>query len=87
MVDPVDVLEKIIGGPLKRGEADGDDQEEVVIEKPSELQEDIDFGGISLQEFARSQANNVSALDIEATQESVQSVEECEYVHFYAIIA
>ena len=80
MDDPVDVLEKIIGGSLKRSEGDNDG-EEAVLERPSELLEDIDFGGLGLQEFASSESKNEPPLNAKAAQESIQSVEECEYVH------
>lgn len=48
--DPVEVLEGILG-PLQREEnANGT---HVASEKPTELLEEIDFDGLSLEEFAR----------------------------------
>ena len=83
--DPVDVLEKIIGEPLKRSGGD-DDGEEAILERPRELLEDVDFGGLGLQEFASSESKHESTMNVKATQESIQSVEECEYVHLCATI-
>ena len=48
-------------------------------EKPPELLKDVDFGGLSLEDFAQS-------IDLESEQTEVdtrvtaQTVEECEYV-------
>ncbi|KAI7335477.1 Vps52-domain-containing protein [Hortaea werneckii] len=49
--DPVEVLESILGAPppLQDAEAKADID---AVEKPAKIEEDIDFGGLSLEEFA-----------------------------------
>ncbi|KAI7110736.1 hypothetical protein KC324_g20014, partial [Hortaea werneckii] len=49
--DPVEVLESILGAPppLQDAEAKADID---AVEKPAKIEEDINFGGLSLEEFA-----------------------------------
>ena len=81
--DPVDVLEKIVGVPLEReGGDDGEEQE--ATERPNELLEDIEFGGLSLQAFVQTSPATKPEEGKSKELESVQSVEECEYVRLHA---
>ena len=51
--DPLDVLEGIIGTPFKQGEEDVSEKRGRAVNTGSQdLVQDIDFGGLSLQEFA-----------------------------------
>ena len=76
--DPLEVLEKIIGLPLPQ--AAGVNGEENDNERPEELVADIDFEGLSLEEFASGiDRLNGSSKGAEKPR-SAQSVEECEYV-------
>lgn len=87
--DPLQVLESIMGGPSRRPKTTNGDTSGGV-QKPKEVVEDIDFGGLSLQDFAaeepvvRRQPTSVHTY-------SAQSVEECMclclnsrlYAHFH----
>ena len=55
--DPVDVLESILG-PLQQDEQTNGTH--AASERPTELLEDIDFNGLSLEEFARADPKPVS---------------------------
>ena len=55
--DPVEVLESILG-PLQQGEKENGTY--VANERPTELLEDIDFSGLSLEEFASAGSKVVS---------------------------
>ena len=80
--DPLQVLERIVGVTLK-----GKDEEEEraeSLDRPQELIESIDFGGLSLQDFVRSVGELSTRLEEGARMEEVQSVEECEYVRLDA---
>lgn len=79
--DSLEILEKIVGRRLPR-----DDKTSVnpdgngTLEKPSELLVDVDFGGLSLEDFAHqatSRSRKYSEFDNPNTS---QTVEECEYV-------
>ena len=51
--DPLEVVRRIIGTTGRRGSSSSQDNRTVEIsEKPVELVSDIDFGGLSLEEFA-----------------------------------
>lgn len=73
--DPLQVLESILGGPPKRAPAmDGDDR--AAQERPAELDGDIDFGSLSLHEFAV-QETPEQQQPTPVHIYSAQSVEEC----------
>lgn len=59
---------------------DGSTEDFVELERPSQLSENVDFGGLSLQAFAE----DVSAETMNGSSDdrpiSAQTVEECEYV-------
>lgn len=62
----------------------GDGQYEEEIKRPKQLVEDVNFNGLSLQEFARQDPNKTGRG--EGQQElSEQTVEECEYVYSFEI--
>jgi hypothetical protein len=73
--DPVQVLASIMGG-LPRKPLAGDDTSRVIPQKPEELVGDIDFGGLSLQDFA-AQAPAAQRQSTLVHTYSAQSVEEC----------
>jgi hypothetical protein len=65
------VLESIIGKPSKKRKADGSP----VLQKPSDIAEDIDFGSLSLEGFAaQSLTNGVMAVNTQGY--TAQSIEE-----------
>jgi vacuolar protein sorting-associated protein 52 len=74
--DPVVLLEKIVGSTLRR---EDDTENQIVVERPDELVEDVDFRSLSLKDFLH-EAGEESDTQDEMITESVQSVEECEYV-------
>jgi hypothetical protein len=73
--DPLHVLEAIIGAPLKvktaNGETQGDGQ------RPAELLEDIDFGGLSLEAFVERDSGIGSTETRDVYSYTVKSIEEC----------
>ena len=77
-IDPLKVLEDIVGKPLHASDGENEDlRNGARLERPGELVEDIDFGGLGLQDFLEREENeDVSDVLIETTQ----SAEECEYV-------
>ncbi len=80
--DPLKVLEDIIGRPVEKDILEnGTTQNSTELERPSQLSEDVDFDGLSLQAFA--EAANPEAMNGESDDHrvSAQTVEECEYVY------
>lgn len=81
IVDPLEILAQIIGRPSLSGEAskNGIAQEED-FGRPLHLTEDVEFNGLSLQDFLLVDENKPGEdqgnMDI-----AVQTVEECEYVY------
>ena len=60
--DTVDLLRDILG-PLPVEEGDGTEEVQSEGDRPTTLAEDIDFGGLSLQEFAEAELRNTDAQD------------------------
>ena len=79
--DPLTVLEQIIGRPVQKGLLEnGTIDDYSVLDRPSQLSEDVDFGGLSLQAFAAA-GNGVAMNGVSDNQRAdAQTVEECEYV-------
>lgn len=73
LTDPLAVLGEILDKPL-RGE-EGEEAEAVILDKPAELIEDVDFAGLSLRQYV---VQEVKASEEHA--ESILTIEECEYV-------
>ena len=76
--DPLQILEQVIGSPLREGDdGSGEADEEESAERPPELVEDIAFEGLSLRDFA-----NSSPEPDENSYTAGQnfSIEECEQV-------
>lgn len=70
------MLESILGGPPRNPVANKRDSAIEESKKPAEVIEDIDFGGLSLQEFAAADTPDVQHSSPIHTY-SAQSVEEC----------
>ena len=77
--DPLEVLKKIVGPSLPRD--DVSDDEDGGASRPDELVEDLDFGGLSLEEFVDREEAMQQTWEIELGIQNAQSAEECEYVH------
>jgi hypothetical protein len=74
--DPLQVLQSILGGPPRKPAiAKGFDAVEAA-KRPDEVVEDIDFGGLSLHEFAAAETADTRHSSPVHTY-SAQSVEEC----------
>ena len=71
--DPLEVLQKIVDAPLP---LQPDSSEIGSSAKPETVSQDIDFGGLSLEEFAARSPRATKR----ARASSVKSAEECEYV-------
>ena len=61
-------------------DGDGVEEEESVV-RPDELVEDIQFNGLSLEEFVESEAESEDLELGDVLRENAQLAEECEYVH------
>lgn len=79
--DSLQILEKIVGRKLPQGDKTSKNPDlDGILERPSELLVDVDFGGLSLEDFAhqaKSKTKEYSEIDNPNTS---QTVEECEYV-------
>lgn len=62
----------------------GDRQYGEEIKRPNQLVEEVDFNGLSLQEFALQDLNKIGRGE-EKHEISEQTVEECEYVYSFEI--
>lgn len=83
LVDPLQVLADVVGKPLVVLQSEnGDIQYGEEIERPKQLVEEVDFNGLSLQEFARQdlKKNHLGEGQYEISE---QTVEECEYVYSF----
>ena len=77
--DPLEVLEKVLGRKLQLdNKADGIPNGCSVPEKPPELLKEVDFGGLSLEDFAHSMDLVESEQAEVDTRMTAQTVEECE---------
>ena len=56
------------------------DNDEVALQRPAVLVEEVDFGGMSLKEFALSASHAALSQQADARLDNAQPVEECEYV-------
>ena len=77
--DPLKVLEEIVGRPLH--EADGgqeSSQDGLGLERPSELIEDVNFGGLGLVDFLHDRGDEYG---LEIRDDTIHTAEECEYVY------
>jgi len=71
--DPVHVLESIMGAPPRSLAATNGNASGNILGRPEEVDEDVDFGGLSLQAFAAETPAPISSVHTY----SPQSVEEC----------
>jgi hypothetical protein len=74
--DPVQVLASIMGGAPRKPLISSGGKEHVFPRKPEEVVEEIDFGGLSLQDFA-AETPREHKRDPSVHTYSAQSVEEC----------
>ncbi|KAK0628043.1 Vacuolar protein sorting-associated protein 52 A [Lasiodiplodia hormozganensis] len=86
--DPQKVLEDILGGPPKRQLPEQNDESAgAAVERPSEIAENIDFGGLSLAAFANAecepprQPTGVQARSAESVEEYTQASDKFEDLH------
>jgi hypothetical protein len=74
--DPVHILASIMGGLPRNPPANSGEREQTAPQKPDAVVADIDFGGLSLQDFA-AQAPPKHRRTTSVHTYSAQSVEEC----------
>lgn len=80
LVEPLQVLADVVGKPLVVLPSENDDgQYGEDIKRPKQLVEEVDFNGLSLQEFVRQDSNKINRVERQY-EISEQTVEECEYV-------
>lgn len=76
--DPLDVLQEVIGFSLKKKDVAGRTVEDRnLLEKPSEVEADVDFGGLSLRAFVEACERGSNDLQSRDHKDRLQSVEEC----------
>ena len=73
------MLERIVGSSLSK--EDGSDGEDGATSRPNELVEDVEFGGLTLKEFAQQGREIQQTPDVEFEVRNAQSAEECKYVY------
>lgn len=84
VADPLQVLESILGAP-PRNPIQRDGHIGTIPTKPDEVVEDIDFGGLSLQDFAAAETPQRRREEPVHTY-SAQSIKECMCLyHFHAM--
>ena len=81
VTDPVRVLASIMGGPPRKPVSTNGHSDDV-RHKPDEMDADIDFGGLSLQDFAAAEIPEQQRQNISVHTHSAQSVEECTSLSF-----
>ena len=67
-----------MGSPLRKDDANVDEID--ILPRPDKLVEDLDFRGLSLEEFVHENEETQQSLEVELEIQNAQSVEECEYV-------
>ena len=78
--DSLEVLEKLLGRTLQLdNKTDGVSNGCPSSQKPPELLKEVDFGGLSLEDFAQSMESESEQTEVD-TPMTAQTVEECEYV-------
>ena len=84
--DPLRSLENIIGRPIP-GEHEGHEEEgQGHVEKPTELVQDIEFGGRSIHDFMEGEEERDGVGSLKPIDDAAQSAMECEYVYSHNII-
>ena len=80
--DPLIALEDVIGRPLHQENSGFDAPNgDGGLDRPPQLVEDVDFRGLSLQEFIEVNANDEAGSGLLIEPPKIQTVEECEYVY------
>jgi hypothetical protein len=74
--DPIQVLASIMGGLPRKPPTNSGEKDQTVPQKPAVVIEEIDFGGLSLQDFAAEAPQDHKRTTSVHTY-SAQSVEEC----------
>ena len=77
VADPLQVLESILGGPPKKPVNTKGNASAEAVRKPNEIVDDIDFGGLSLEDFAAAEDAPQTRRTSHVHTYSAQSVEEC----------
>lgn len=75
--DPVQVLASIMGGVPRKPLAGAGEKAQAISKKPDVVVEEIDFGGLSLRDFAAAEAPREHERSTIVHTYSAQSVEEC----------
>jgi hypothetical protein len=76
LVDPLEILQQIVGSPLP-ATLNGTSTP-LAAKKPEKLVPEVDFGGLSLQDFVEKK-DNTEDVRIESPNYT-DTIEECEYV-------
>ena len=79
--DSLEILEKIVGRKLLQDDKTSENLDiDGILEKPSELLVDVDFGALSLEDFAHPAISKLKEYPEVDNPKTSQTVEECEYV-------
>ena len=74
--DPLDVLNSILGRALSSNDSNSSETDAPILEKPGTLVDSIDFGELSLEEFAEQTEDGAG--ETPHNKYDLQSVEQCE---------
>lgn len=83
--NPLKLLEEIVGRPISDEDEGHGEEEEGQLEKPTELVEDVDFGGRSIHDFFEDEDDRDNLEDLDRFDVTAQGAMECEYVYSYNI--
>ena len=83
--NPLQLLEEVIGRPIPDDGEEHEDNGQAHLEKPAELVEDVEFRGRSIQDFLEDENECLGNRSLDACENTVQSVMECEYVCSYNV--
>lgn len=78
--DPLDVLNSIVDvSACRKRSRDGRLKDEQSLQRPFKIVEDIDFGGLSLEQFAEKGDDSAESRIVDVHSYSEQSIEECTF--------
>lgn len=80
--DPLQVLERVLGYQIARGESETD--QIVLMQRPSELEDDMDFGNLSLMQYIKA-VDDEQKTPAEVTIRSYQTAEECRFARSHVL--
>ena len=81
LTNPLKLLEELVGRPIPDEDEVPGEEGKDHLEKPTELVEDVDFGGLSIRDFLEDGDDGDSMGSLDRYDDNVQCAMECEYVY------